>query len=146
MNSRKGPQVLLVALPLYFDVILLIWVATRQNQQSGMCAQRRLRSALASAQSDQNIRCPHKETLGPKLPTERTAKTLIRLGGCPGWSESLLSALSFCWFCHEAAHLCSISFDLDSLLCVALCLMIFKVSGAQRNYCYLTTFEQWNIS
>ena len=26
------------------------------------------------------------------LPTERTAKTLIRLGGCPGWSESSLGA------------------------------------------------------
>ena len=34
----------------------------------------------------------------------RTAKTLIRLGGCPGWSESSLGAHSFCWFCHEAAH------------------------------------------
>ena len=29
------------------------------------CAQRRLRSAWASTQSDQNLRCPHEETLGP---------------------------------------------------------------------------------
>ena len=29
----------------------------------------------------------------------RTAKTLIRLGGCPGWSQSSLGAHSFCWFC-----------------------------------------------
>ena len=28
----------------------------------------------------------------PWLPIERTAKTLIRLGGCPGWSESSLGA------------------------------------------------------
>ena len=28
--------------------------------------------------------CRHEETLGPKLPNERMAKTLIRLGGCPG--------------------------------------------------------------
>ena len=35
----------------------------------------------------------------------RTAKTLIRLGGCPGWSGSSLGAHSFCWFCHVAAHL-----------------------------------------
>ena len=27
---------------------------------------------------------PHEETLGPQLPIVRTAKTLIRLGGCPG--------------------------------------------------------------
>ena len=26
---------------------------------------------------------PHEETLGPQLPIERTAKTLIRLGRCP---------------------------------------------------------------
>ena len=49
-----------------------------------VCAQRRLRSAWAYAQSDQSLRCPHEEILGPQLPTERTAKTLIRLGGCPG--------------------------------------------------------------
>ena len=28
------------------------------------------------------LRCPHEESLSPKLPIERTAKTLIRLGGC----------------------------------------------------------------
>ena len=31
-------------------------------------------------------------------------RRLIRLGGCPGWSESSQGAQSFCWFCHEAAH------------------------------------------
>ena len=29
-----------------------------------------------------SLRCPPEAKLGPKLPTERTAKTLIRLGGC----------------------------------------------------------------
>ena len=82
-----------------------IWAVLWQNQQSGTCAQGRLRSAWASAQSDQSLRCPHEESLGPYLPTERTAKTLIRLGGCPGWSEPSLGAQSFCWFCHEAAHI-----------------------------------------
>ena len=70
-----------------------------------MCAQRRLRTAWASAQSDQSLRCAHSESLGPKLPFERTAKTLIRSGGCPAWSESSLGTQSFCWFCHEAAHI-----------------------------------------
>ena len=42
-----------------------IWAAAWQNQQNGLCAQRRLRSAWASAQSDQSLRCPHEETLGP---------------------------------------------------------------------------------
>ena len=36
----------------------------------------------------------------------RTAKTLIRLGGCPCWSESSLGAQSLCWFCHVVAHYC----------------------------------------
>ena len=36
----------------------------------------------------------------------RTAKTLFRPGGCPGWSESSLGTHSFCWFCPEVAHFC----------------------------------------
>ena len=39
----------------------------------------------------------------------RTVKTMIRLGGCPGWSESSLGEHSFCWFCHVLAHLCLVS-------------------------------------
>ena len=68
-------------------------------------AQQRLGSVWASALSDQSLRCPHEETLGPYLPNERRVKTLIRLGGCPGWSESSLGTHSFCWFCHVAAHI-----------------------------------------
>ena len=61
------------------------WAASWQNH--GMWAHRRLRSAWASGQSDQSLRCPHEESLGPYLPTERSAKTdQIR----PGWSESSL--------------------------------------------------------
>ena len=48
------------------------------------------RSAWASAQSAQSQRCPPEANLGPKLPSERTAKTLIRLVGCPVWSEILI--------------------------------------------------------
>ena len=71
-----------------------------------VCAQRRLRSAGAFAQSDQSLRCMPEESLGPYVPIiESTVKTLIRLGGCPGWSESLLGAQLFCWFCHEVAHI-----------------------------------------
>ena len=45
-----------------------------------------------SNDSDQNIRCPHEEVLGPCLSLERTLKALIRPGGCPGRSESSLGA------------------------------------------------------
>ena len=46
------------------------------------------RAAWLSAQSDQSLSCLHEEILG----RECIAKTLIRLGGCPGWSEFLLGA------------------------------------------------------
>ena len=42
-----------------------IWATLRQNQQNGMCTQRRLRSAWASAQSDQSLRYPNEDSLGP---------------------------------------------------------------------------------
>ena len=58
--------------------------------KDGIGAQWRLRSAWASIQSDLSLHCPHEESLGPYLPIERTAKTLIRLSRCPGWSESSL--------------------------------------------------------
>ena len=45
--------------------VVQIWAASWQNQQNGMCAQRRLRSACASAQYDQSLHCPHEESLGP---------------------------------------------------------------------------------
>ena len=69
-----------------------------------LCAQRRLRSTWASTQSDRVFAV---RSMGSLLWTQaffmRTAKILIRLGGCPGWSESspgahaillVLSALS----------------------------------------------------
>ena len=59
-----------------------------------MCAQRRLRSAWASAQFDQSHRCPQEETLDPQLPFERTANILIRR----------VDAQFILLVCHEAAH------------------------------------------
>ena len=80
-----------------------------------VCAQRRLRSAWASAQSEQSLRCPHEESLGPALHIERTAKTLIRPDGCPGWSESSLGAQPHCLFCHVAAHKYCFNFCVNPL-------------------------------
>ena len=58
------------------------WEGAWQNQQNYVCTQWRLRSVWASAQSDQSLLC----TLWVAN-FVRTANTLIRLGGCPGWSE-----------------------------------------------------------
>ena len=49
-----------------------------------MCTQQRL--SLVS------VFAVHEDSLDPKLPIECTARTLNRLGGCPGWSESSLGA------------------------------------------------------
>ena len=35
-----------------------------KTNKNGLCAQGRLRSAWASAQSDQSLRCPHEESWG----------------------------------------------------------------------------------
>ena len=43
----------------------VILATPSQNQQNGMCAQRRLGSAWASTQSDQSLCCSHEESLGP---------------------------------------------------------------------------------
>ena len=51
--------------PMQFTCAILIWAASWQNQQNGMCAQRRLRSAWASTHSDHSLRCPHEESLDP---------------------------------------------------------------------------------
>ena len=59
-----------------------------------LCTKRRHRSAWTSAQSDQSLRCPPEESLGPKLPIKRTAKT-DQTGRMPSWSESSLGAQSF---------------------------------------------------
>ena len=56
-----------------------------------VCAQRRLSSAWASAQSDQSLRCPHEETLGSLIATLADA-------------QADLGTQSLCWFCYVAAN------------------------------------------
>ena len=74
-----------------------IWAATRQNQQN-KCA--------PSEDSDQPGHPPSLiRGFAVRMKKARVLSYLIRLGGCPGWSESSLGAQSLCWFCHVAAHL-----------------------------------------
>ena len=77
----------------------LIWATSWQNQQNDLCAQWNLRSAWASAQSDQSLRCPHAETLSYPLCTQR------RL-----WSESSLCAE---WVAKDPSFLHAHSEDSD---------------------------------
>ena len=82
-----------------YTCILDIWVRVYMSRDmtkptKRLCTQRRLRSAWASAPSDQSLRCPHEEALGPLLRIERTAKTLIRLGGVFAGRTLILLVLS----------------------------------------------------
>ena len=63
-----------------------------------LCAQRRLRSAWSVFA----VRMKKAWVLSYPWSTHRR---LIRLGRCPGWSESSLGAQSLCWFSHVAAHM-----------------------------------------
>ena len=74
------------------------WAAAWQNQQNYLCAQRRLRSAWASAQTDQSLCWALNKRLRTQCFFMRTSKTLIRLGRWPGWSESSLGAHHFVGF------------------------------------------------
>ena len=74
------------------------------DQQNDLCAQQRLRSAWASAQSDQSLRCPPEGSFGPQLPIEHTAKTLIRGSHAQADLNLRWAHRSFCWFCHEAGY------------------------------------------
>ena len=71
------------------------------------------------AQSDQSSLCAHRYLRIQGLFLfffMRTAKTLIRLGACPGWSESSLGAHTFCWSCHVAAQYVSLIKSRSKLL------------------------------
>ena len=57
----KSEKVRVISLAFQF----IIWAASWLNQQNGMCTQQRFRSARASTQSDQSLRCPREESLGP---------------------------------------------------------------------------------
>ena len=73
-----------------------------------VCAQRRLRSAWADAQTDLSLRWAHHQFVGfvmSRLISSCAQRRLIRLGRCPDWSKSSLDAPSFCWFCHVTAQI-----------------------------------------
>ena len=67
-----------------YDNELLSCLMTKPNKWPLRPA--KIQISLSIRQSDQSLRCPNEETVGSQQPIERTTKTLIRLGGCPGWS------------------------------------------------------------
>ena len=60
------------------------WAASWKNQQNGMCAQRRLSSAWASAHSDQSLRCLHEENIGSLATHWAHNRDSVQTGRMPG--------------------------------------------------------------
>ena len=59
-----------------------------------------------------------------------TVKILIRLGGCPGWSESSLSAQSFWWFCHVAAQIICYRYWVPFISCLSIHIQFGEHGGS----------------
>ena len=102
----------------------MIWAATWENQQND-CA--------PSEDSDQPGHPPSLiRVFAVRSRTQaffmRATKTLIRLGGCPGWSESSLGANSFCWFCYVAAHI-KVASQISAVVSVLVITSLSSCSG-----------------
>ena len=113
------------------NLYTVIWAAVWQYQHNHLCTQRRLRSAWASSQSDQGLRCVLFGYLRIQCFFMRTRR-LIRLGG----SESLLGTQVIFWFCRAAAHVHVVCFLLPD-----------NISKIQRHsvgaVAELTRWEGW---
>ena len=101
-------EILLMFVNTNSSIHLLIWTTTWQNQQNEHAPSEDLdQPGHRPVWSVFAVRMKKPWVLSYPLSAQRR---LIRVGGCPGWSESSLGAHSFCWFCHVAAH---IMFDFD---------------------------------
>ena len=80
------------------------WAASWQNQQNGMCAQRRLRSAWESAQSDQSLLCTQWVDEAPMF-LHADSENWSHLVDAEADLSLYWAHRSFSWFCHEAAQL-----------------------------------------
>ena len=96
-----------------------------------MCTQQRLRSAWASAQSDQSLLSAWR-----KLPIQQTVKTLIRLGGCPGWSESSLDTHAIFLLSHWFKLKCQIfvAIHFHSNLTLAKVTRLMRYNVCEKRY------------
>ena len=81
----------------------LYWIKKKRSVNMSRLMTKPTKWHVRPAKTQISLGCPHEERLGPWLPTECRSKTLISLGGCPGWSESSLGTQSFCWFCHRGS-------------------------------------------
>ena len=84
------------------EVNMIIWAGDKQKLQVSMCSNRRLRSACASAQSDQSLWCVLYGQLQVKCFFRVKTNTTARLWESAAWFESWLYAT--CTLCWIPAH------------------------------------------
>ena len=89
MTSSKAPRVFCVT---WLHARLLMSLYPAQGINWLIYVWRRFKSVFVPEQSEQSLSFPPEETLGPWLAMERPSKTLIRLRGRAGWSESSMGA------------------------------------------------------
>ena len=80
------------------------WATSWQNQQNDFCAQRRLRSAWASAQYGQSLRLRSVGSLGSNFASGGQRWLWLDLADAQADLSLRWAHRSFCWFCHAVAH------------------------------------------
>ena len=86
------------------DWLLLIWAAPGQNQQNDICAQRRLRSAWATAQSDQGLLSSWR-SLRPLAILRVHSEDWLDWADAQADPSLRWAHRPYCWFCHAAARI-----------------------------------------
>ena len=84
-------------------LFLIIWAASWQNEQNE-CAPSEDYDQPGHPPSLIRVFAVHMKKVWVLSCPLSAQRRLIRLGGCPVWSESSLAAHSFCWFCHVVVH------------------------------------------
>ena len=75
----------------------------KTNKMSVRPAKPQISLGIHSVWSESSL-CAQWVAMDPRFLHEDSEDS-VRLGGCPGWSESSLGAQPHCWFCRVAAHL-----------------------------------------
>ena len=113
-----------------------IWAASWQNQQNGMCAQRRLRSASAPAQSDQSSLCAQWVDKDPSF-LHADSEDSDQTGWMPVWVfdgrtchfVGFVMRRLFCLssrFCFQRTRLLLYEIDVDTFCVFVLQLPVFS--------------------
>ena len=81
------------------------WAYTWQNQQKDLCAQQRLRSAWAFAQSDQRLCCTHEKSVALSYPVSAQWRLWWDWVDAQADLSLRWAHRSFCWFCQAVTQL-----------------------------------------